>query len=66
MPIKRKPKTPGSGRPSDPVMDAYAQRYDLSVKQKKLLKRYIVQVSLCQSDEARRLLLGVSRKEEAA
>jgi hypothetical protein len=47
-------------------MDAYAQRYELSVKQKTLLKRYIVQVSLCQSDEARRLLLGVSQKEEAA
>jgi len=66
MPIKRKPKTPGSGRPSDAVMDAYAQRYELSVKQKTLLNRYIVQVSLCQSDEARRLLLGVSQKEVAA
>lgn len=66
MPIKRKPKTPGSGRPSDAVMDAYADRFGLSPKQKVLLKRYIVQVSLCSSDEARRLLLGVSRKEEAA
>jgi hypothetical protein len=47
-------------------MDAYAQRYELSVKQKTLLNRYIVQVSLCQSDEARRLLLGVSQKEVAA
>ena len=65
MPIKRKLKTPGIGRPSDAVMDAYAQRYKLSVKQKTLLNRYIVQVSLCQSDEARRLLLGVSQKEEA-
>jgi hypothetical protein len=47
-------------------MDAYAQQYGLSVKQKTLLNRYIAQVSLCQSDEARRLLLGVSRKEKAA
>ena len=64
--IIRQRKPPSSGRPSDAVIDAYAQRYDLSVKQKTLLKRYVVQISLCQSEEARRLLLGVSRKENAA
>jgi hypothetical protein len=64
--IKRKPKTPGSGRPSDAVMDAYAQRYGLTRREKAKLKTYIVQLALCQSEEARRLLLGVSRREDAA
>ena len=59
MPIVRRKKT--GGRRSDPVLDAYALRYGLTPKQRKLLARYVVQVSLCRSEESRRLIIGVSR-----
>ncbi len=64
--ILRQKKPPTSGRPSDDVMNAYAERYGLSPKKKTLSRGFIVQLSLCRSDSARRLLLGVSRKEDAA
>ena len=48
------------GRPKDAVMDAYAERYGLSKKKKKLLKTFIVQFALCKTEECRRILLGVS------
>ena len=57
--IIRRKKT--GGRVADEVMEAYALRYRLTQKQRVLVKRWVVQLSLCTSDEARRLLLGVSR-----
>ncbi len=61
MPIKRRKKT--GGRLADPILSAYTERYNLTPKQREILSKYIVQLSLCQSEEARRLLLGVSSYE---
>ena len=49
----------GPGRPADPRVKQYMERFGLSRKvfrRRKLLD----QLDACQSDEARRLLLGVS------
>jgi|GEM_PF-6036230 hypothetical protein len=58
MPIIRRKKT--GGRITHPIVKAYVERYDLTDKQKELLVKNIVQISLCQNEEARRLILGVS------
>ena len=57
MPIKRRKKT--GGRLMDPIIKAYSERYNLTRKQRILARTYIVQLSLCQSEESRRLLLGI-------
>jgi hypothetical protein len=51
------------GRPADPVREAWALRFGLTEKQrfKFLTSEVCWQLSMCRSDEARRLLLGVSR-----
>jgi hypothetical protein len=59
MPIVRRKKT--GGRPVDEVIDAYAIRYNLTKKQRYQLKSFVAQVALCKSEEARRLILGVSK-----
>ena len=58
MPIIRRKKT--GGRITHPIIKAFIDKYNLTDKQKELLIKNIVQVSLCQSEEARRLILGVS------
>lgn len=50
------------GRPSDKVLDALAERYGLSPKKRVQAQYIVAQIALCGSEEARRLLLGVSRK----
>ena len=51
------------GRPAEPEREAWAMRFGLSWKKRIniLTDRMIWQLSRCRSDEARRLLLGVSR-----
>ena len=60
MPIIRRQKT--GGRKFNPLLRAYAQKYKLTKKQVVYLSKMIVQFSLCESGEARRLLLGVSEQ----
>lgn len=50
------------GRPSDKVMDALTDRYGLSPKKRAMATGMVAQLSLCGSEEARRVLLGVSEK----
>ena len=47
------------------ITDAYAERYGLTRREKEWLRRNIVQVALCQTEDARRVLLGVSGEEAA-
>ena len=49
----------GPGRPADPRVKQYMERFGLS---RKVFRRRTLldQLDACQSDEARRLLLGVS------
>ena len=58
MPIVRQPKT--GGRQTDQVIAAYAERYELTRKQKVLLRKNMVQIALADTEEVRKLLLGVS------
>lgn len=50
------------GRKAEPVRDAWAIRFNLTRKQRACLLnvRMCQQLSMCKSDEARRLLLGCS------
>jgi len=57
----RRKKT--GGRVRDSIIYAYAVHYGLTKKQTERLRSMVVQIALCKSDEARRLLLGVSRRE---
>ena len=57
MPIIRRKKT--GGRQANLVLKAYKERYNLSRKQVSLANKILVQLTLCQSEDARRLLLGV-------
>ncbi len=59
---KAAPPKGQAGRPSNLVAVGYAERFGLSeIKQRKLLGRKMCeQLSFCRTDEARRLLLGVS------
>jgi len=65
MPFKKTITTLKGIRMNDSsAVDTYGERFGLNTeKKKRMLKIHISQVSLCRSDEARRLLLGVSRKE---
>ena len=57
----------GPGGYSDPIHEAYMLRFGLSKKylrQEQLPDALCKQLSECRSDSARRLLLGVSEKEE--
>ncbi len=45
---------------ADQVLKAYTERYKLTPRQVQLLSKNLVQITLCQTEEARRLLLGVS------
>ena len=47
------------GRKIDPLREALAREYELSEKQRRRLN--LEQMTKCADDEARRLLLGVSR-----
>jgi len=58
MPIVRKKKT--GGRKRNKILWAYIERYGLTPKQGTLANKMLVQLALCRSEEARRLLLGVS------
>lgn len=51
------------GHPAEPVREAWAIRFNLTRKQRALLLdvKMCQQLCMCLSDEARRLLLGVSR-----
>ena len=51
------------GHPAEPVREAWALRFGLTRKQRITLLsvKKCEQLSMCRSDEARRLLLGVSR-----
>ena len=51
----------GPGRPADPRVKQYMERFGLTARQRKRLNaKRLGQLDACQSDEARRLLLGVS------
>jgi hypothetical protein len=51
---------PGTiGRPPNPITHAYMLRFGLS--EKKLRYTNFAQLGACKSDEARRLILGISR-----
>ena len=52
------------GRPADPRRADVMRRFRLHIvhPERFLPRRFLVQLSNCKSDEARRLLLGVSRK----
>jgi hypothetical protein len=53
-----------AGRKPNIVRDAYIERFNLPLWRRAdhwLNDRLLCQLSLCRSDEARRLLLGVSR-----
>lgn len=58
MPIIRRKKT--GGREADRVLRAYAEKYNLTPKQVNLASKILVQLAMCQSEEARKLILGVS------
>jgi hypothetical protein len=58
MPIKRRKKT--GGRKVNPILQAYTEKYKLTPKQRELTAKCLVQLALCQSEEARRLILGVA------
>jgi hypothetical protein len=62
MPIVRRKKT--GGRKCNPVLRAFTNKYQLTKKQVEYLSKILVQFALCESEEARRLLLGVSDNEE--
>lgn len=54
--------TPREGRPQDLVRAAWTDRYRLSERRRRMLTdAFMSQLSCCKSDEARRLLLGMSR-----
>ena len=59
MPIIRRKKT--GGRKRDEILYAFAEKYRLTVKQRVLLSHCLVQFCLCETEEARRLLLGISK-----
>lgn len=61
MPVVKRKKT--GGRPRDKVLDAYAHHYNLTRRQRHQISSYVVQLSLCQSEEARRLILGRSQSD---
>lgn len=49
------------GRPCDEVRKAWQLRYGWTEKQKNILSdNFCAQLSFCKSDEARRLIMGVS------
>jgi hypothetical protein len=56
MDIQREP-----GRPGCEVRQAWCLRFGLSGKRGRLSLRFLEQLSLCRSDAARRLILGISR-----
>jgi hypothetical protein len=61
MAIKKRPKT--GGRKLNPILQAYTERYNFTRKQREIASKYLVQLALCQSEEARRLLLGCCSEE---
>jgi hypothetical protein len=51
----------------DPLREAYTMRYGLSQKQRKSLTPPLLnQLQACKSEEARRLILGVSESVSAS
>ena len=50
-------------RPAEPIREAWALRFGLTKRQRitVLSAKKCEQLSMCKSDEARRILLGVSR-----
>lgn len=51
------------GRPVDPIREAWKLRYGFSRRQaKRLVTSLLIQLSMCRSEEARRLILGVKEK----
>ena len=52
------------GHPPDLVSEAWTLRFGLTERQsKELTQALMAQLSFCKSDEARRIILGVSEKE---
>jgi hypothetical protein len=50
------------GRPRNPIRDRYRRQFGLTKRQTRILtNKFMRQLCLCADDEARRLLLGVSR-----
>lgn len=58
-----KPTGNPNGRPECPVRAAWTLRYGLGPKRRQeLTQSFMAQLSFCKSDEARRLILGISEK----
>lgn len=54
-------------RPRDQLRNVYAERYGLTTERqrKRLSARFLQQLKRCKDEDARRLLLGVSKRDEA-
>jgi hypothetical protein len=48
------------------ILQAWSQRFGLSRRQTRDAKEFLWQLCLCRSDEARRLILGVSLMDDPA
>ena len=62
MPIVRRKKT--GGRKANPILQAYTDRYKLTRKGREVASKCLTQLALCQTEEARRLLLGITAHQE--
>ena len=65
QPYEGCPMSKPVGRPADLVREAWAMRFNITTERMKrdLSWSLLAQLSFCKSDEARRIILGVSEKE---